>query len=486
MKHYEELTGGEGRRIFYRAERFKASTLMQDSTPVVDIHNKSYSLFDLSMSGLSFDCENDICWLDEMQTEQPFSLKLGADEIFSGQGRIRRIEPVQSGQKIALEISNGYLDVQEILRKHDEISLQNTLAEGMKDYSALVPDDYKNLVSDAIFLIRSAKETLEKIEADLPEDIPRRQERIRELTLACEASAYERWKEFYLIGNRVIQQIKDDQNTVNAVKRYTEKVLTPELMAGRNWHRSYLKPLGYPGDFEIMNFFYNLSLDGNSAFEKFCHQLGNSTGQFISNRMTMVKQAIARLADQSAQRGESSFEVASLGCGPAQEVSNYLKTQALPLPVNFTLIDQDHDALSCAYKNSFPEVSRLGGQAKVNCLHASFMEFLAAGKLFDKLGKQDLIYTVGLVDYLASKRANRFVKDLYANLNPGGTVIVGNMRHSETSLEWVLDYVTDWKLEYRTEAEMLAMTDGIDLAAKREVLVDITKDCYLLLLSKPL
>lgn len=486
MKHYEELTGGEGRRIFYRAERFKASTLMQDSTPVVDIQDKSYTLSDLSMSGLSFDCETDVNWLDEMQIEQPFSLKLGADEIFSGQGRIRRIEPAESGQKVAIEITNGYLDVQDILRKHDEISLQNTLAQGMKDYSALVPEAYKKLISDAVFLIRSAKETLEKIETELPEDLPRRQERIQELTLACEASAYERWKEFFVAGNRVIQEIKDDQDIVDAVKRYTEKILTPELMSGRNWNRSYMKPLGYPGDFEIMNFFYNLSLDGKSAFEKFCHQLGNSTGQFISDRMTMVKQSIARLAEQAAQRGQNSFEVASLGCGPAQEVSNYLKTQSLPLVMNFTLIDQDHDALSCAYKNSFPEVSRLGGQAKVNCLHASFMQFLAAGKLFDKLGKQDLIYTVGLVDYLATKRANRFVKDLYANLNPGGTVIVGNMRHSESSLEWVLDYVTDWKLEYRTETEMLAMTDGIDPAAQREIQIDSTGDCYLLLVTKPL
>ncbi|WP_025896881.1 hypothetical protein [Sneathiella glossodoripedis] len=54
MKHYEELTGGEGKRVFYRAERFKASNLMQEISPQINLEEKSFDIFDLSMSGLSF------------------------------------------------------------------------------------------------------------------------------------------------------------------------------------------------------------------------------------------------------------------------------------------------------------------------------------------------------------------------------------------------------------------------------------------------
>jgi len=383
-----------------------------------------------------------------------------------------------------LELTEGFLNISDLLEKHDEISLRKTLNSEMENISTLVPAEYKELIADAVFLLKSAKSTLEKIEAEMPVDFPRRDERIRESILLCEQMAFERWQEFYKIGNKVIKEIRDDEAVVAATKRYTESTLLPELMTGQNWHRSYTKPLGYPGDFQIMNFFYSLSLSGDTAYAKFCHQLGNSTGLFISVRMNMVKQAIARLAIEAAARGKSSFEVANLGCGPAQEVSNYLKTEKLPLPVSFTLIDQDHDALSCAYENSFPEVSRLKGQAKVSCLNASFMEFLSAGKLFSKLGKQDLIYTVGLVDYLSPHRAKRFMTDLYANLNPGGTAIIGNMRETESSLEWVLDYVTDWKLEYRTDAEMMAMADNLP-DAKKEVVADSTGHCHLLIVTKP-
>jgi len=485
MKHYEELTGGEGKRVFYRAERFKASVLMQNTSPKINVQNESFEIFDMSMSGLSFLSSTKNIWDDNLEQNIPLTLKLGVNDIFQGTGKIKRVEAVNNQQKIALELTDGFLNIPEILEKHDEISLQETLNTEMKDLTSLVPNDYKQLIADAVFLLRSVKSTLEKFESETPVGFPRRDERLRDVILACEQKAFEKWQEFYMSGNDVIRSIEHDQEAVKATKLYTESVLMPELMPGKNWDRSYTKPLGYPGDFQIMNFFYNLSLEGDTAYEKFCHQLGNSTGQFISCRMNMVKQAIAKLAADAAARGETSFDVANLGCGPAQEVSNYLKAERLPLQMNFTLIDQDHDALSCAYENAFPEVSRLKGQVKVNCLNASFIEFLSAGKLFKNLGKQDLIYTVGLVDYLSPHRAKRFMTDLYANLNPGGSVIIGNMRESGSSLEWVLDYVTDWKLEYRTENEMLAMADNIEAQAKKEVVPDSTGHCHLLIVTKP-
>lgn len=485
MKHYEELTGGEGRRIFYRAERFDAKTLMSSISPVVDVQDKSFDLLDVSMSGLSFVTAQNTTWFDALNKDVPLSLKLDSTEIFAGSGKIRRIEPLKSQQIVALEFTKGYLDIKKILRRHDEIALQKSIHAGMNDTSELVPSKYKQLISDAIFLLRSARKTLEDIEAELSAEMPRRDERIRDTVIACEKLAYARWKEFYELGNKVVCDIRHNTEIVNAVKRYTEATLMPELMYGKNWQRSYTKPLGYPGDFQVMNYFYNVALIGDTAYEKFCHQLGNSTGEFISFRMTMVRQAIARFAALAAEKGNEAFDVASLGCGPAQEVRNFLRADILPLQVNFTLIDQDHDALTYAYENAFPEVARLNGQAKINCLHTSFVQFLSAGKLVGKLGLQDLVYSVGLVDYLSARQANRFVTGLYDRLKPGGSIVVGNMRQSDDSLEWLLDYVTDWKLEYRTEEEMLAMAGKIEADAKREILVDATGHCHLLIVTKP-
>ncbi|WP_373084328.1 PilZ domain-containing protein [Sneathiella sp.] len=485
MKHYEELAGGEGRRVFYRAERFDAKTLMKSISPVVNVDNETFDLFDISMSGISFVSPENSSWLDEMNRDVPLKLKLGTTEIFIGNGKIRRIEPHENQHKIAIELTKGFLDIQKILEQHDDLALQHTISSGLSDHAHLVPGEYKQAIGDAVYMLRSARELLEKVEKDLGRNDSRGEDRIKDIVLACEEKALEQWREISKTCLKITQALDGDTLAIAATKRYTELLLTPELMAGASWNRAYMKPLGYPGDYQVMNYAYNLVLEGATAYEKFCHRLGTSTGEFIATRMTMTKQMIASLSSRASAKGQKSFNVASLGCGPAQEVANFLKSSPLPISINFTLIDQDHDALSYAYKSTYPEVSRLDGKASVKCLHATFLEFLATGKLFKKLDKQDLIYAVGLADYLGAKRGTKLVTDLYANLVPGGTLLIGCMRTSDESLSWQVEYVCDWTLVHRDEQEMLELTKELETNAKREVVVDSTGHCHLLIITKP-
>jgi len=485
MKHYEELTGGEGRRVFYRAERFDAKTLMSSISPVINLENETFDLFDISMSGISFVSPQNFSWLEEMNKDVPLKLKLGTTEIFAGNGKIRRIEPHESQHKVAIELTKGFLDIQKILDQHDDLALQQAVTIGLADHSHLVPAAYKEALGDAVYMLRSIHKVLDKVEKDLNREDSRREERIKDIVLACETKALARWKEISQKCYKITEALGNDADAIAATKRFTELVLTPELLSGASWNRAYTKPLGYPGDYQVMNYAYNLSLEGETAYAKFCHRLGTSTGEFITTRMTMTKQAIANLSSKAAKKGQSSFKVASLGCGPAQEITNFLNTATLPLSMEFTLIDQDHDALSYAYNSTYPQVARLDGKAAVKCLHATFLEFLATGKLFRKLEKQNLIYAVGLADYLGKKRATRLVNDLYSNLLPGGTLIIGCMRSSETSLEWQVEYVTDWTLVHRNEEEMLELAYDLEEEATREIAIDSTGNCHLLIVTKP-
>ncbi|PHQ69352.1 MAG: hypothetical protein COB93_08255, partial [Sneathiella sp.] len=462
MKHYEELTGGEGRRVFYRAERFNAKTLMSSISPVVDVQDRSFDLFDISMSGISFVSPEGTSWLDDMNKDIPLSLKLGPTEIFHGQGKVCRIEPHEDKHKVAIELTKGYLDIQNLLEQHDDLALRQNIATGLDDQSAMVSAEYKQLMSDAVYLIRSVKAVLDKVENEMGHSDPRRDERIKDIVLACEAKALVRWNDISKQCLAVVDTIRDDAAAVAATKRYTELVLTPEFLSAENWQRCYFKPLGYPGDFAMMNHFYGMGFTGKTAFEKFCYHFGNTVAGVVATRMTMVKQVIVKLTSEAAERGQTAFSITSLGCGPAQEVSNFLSSGHLPLKVDFTLIDQEQAALDYAYTSTYPLVTRLDGQATVRCLHASFVKFLSAGKLFRNIENQDLIYAVGLADYFSTSRSRRFATDLYENLNPGGTLVIGNMRTSDHSIEWLMEYVVDWTLVHRDESEMLTVADKID------------------------
>jgi chemotaxis methyl-accepting protein methylase len=163
---------------------------------------------------------------------------------------------------------------------------------------------------------------------------------------------------------------------------------------------------------------------------------------------------------------------------------NYLRIKSRPRRVEFTLIDQDERALSCAYAKTYPEVIRLGDEASVNCLHISFSQVMRAGPLFQKLPLQDLVYSVGLVDYLSARRARAFVTDLYDQLAPGGLLIVGNMRDTAHGNLWPLEFISDWSLVYRNAEEMRDLAGGIG-PAELELRTDPTGRIYLLRIRKP-
>jgi hypothetical protein len=141
--------------------------------------------------------------------------------------------------------------------------------------------------------------------------------------------------------------------------------------------------------------------------------------------------------------------------------------------------------LSLAYERTYPETIRLHGKASVNCLHTSFGQLLKAGELFGKLAPQDLIYTVGLIDYLAPRRAKALVTSLYQHLAPGGTLIVGNMMKTNVGNLWPMEFITDWNIIYRDHAEMEALTADITGAAEISTALDPTGRVVLVTVKKP-
>jgi hypothetical protein len=108
---------------------------------------------------------------------------------------------------------------------------------------------------------------------------------------------------------------------------------------------------------------------------------------------------------------------------------------------------------------------------------------MRAGDLFRQLPPQDLVYSVGLLDYLAPKRARAFIASLYDHLTPGGTLLIGNMLDSPTALLWPAEFVLDWTLIYRTEKDMRDLVAGLD-AAEVATEVDPTGGVVMLRLRK--
>ena len=85
------------------------------------------------------------------------------------------------------------------------------------------------------------------------------------------------------------------------------------------------------------------------------------------------------------------------------------------------------------------------------------------GRLIDTrlgLGQFDLIYSLGLFDYLPQRLGQRIVARLFDMLRPGGRVVVANFLPSVRDIGYMEAFM-DWNLIYRTRQEMIDLIDEL-------------------------
>ncbi len=452
MKSYEELSGARGREMFYRAERYKAVDLFRRGAPPLTLDSDNYLLRNVSLSGLGAASGRGINHLPEIG--QRVRVLLGAPDVplFEGNGEVVRVEAHAIGARLGVRFVDRCIDIGQVVTRYQKSLIQADLdAWGMLDVD--VSPAYRQLCSDMLHLLRTFRAGLDRFEVARPDASA-----AADMLAACEERIIPRWRTLWARGNQLVSTMDPSGRHWSAAKRYTELVLTPDFILGASWRRAYQKPLGYPGDFELMNMLYDRKLEGERLFDKLVHRIGLDFGECVANRMIMMRQEIAETVATSSR---PTVHITSLGSGPAREIIDYLKIGTLPRQVDFTLVDQDHAALSQAYERSLPEVMRHRGNATVSCLQTSFAQLLKTGELFGKLPSQDLIYSVGLIDYLSARRAKMLVESLYQHLAPGGRLIVANMKAGPTSTLWPVEFITDWSLAYRTGREMMEL--GVDL-----------------------
>jgi extracellular factor (EF) 3-hydroxypalmitic acid methyl ester biosynthesis protein len=232
--------------------------------------------------------------------------------------------------------------------------------------------------------------------------------------------------------------------------------------------RAFDKPLGYAGDYEMMNMLYRDHAEGASTFGRVLnlYVTQEPAAKANINRIellgTRIRHAIQRRQGERAR-------VLSVGCGPAHEIAGLLEQspQLAPL-LDVVLIDQEPRVIEFGERSLAPRASRLG--ARVTFMRESVRNILGAEQLSESLGLYDLVYSAGLFDYLNPKTFRALLGALYQCTVAGGELAVGNVA-SHNPTRWWMDYALDWQLHHRSREELLELAD--DLSPKPgEVEVD--------------
>jgi hypothetical protein len=243
MHTYDRLSGASGRRVFYRAERFKARDLFPQATARVEVDNALLALEDLSMTGFSAIAAGSALWAPRIGDE--FSVRLLLDDLVLHEGRARvcRIGRQKNGVRVGLGLTSDYLDIAEVISKRNRLLLELEIGGGLVPDAGLVDPAYRKLAADVLHLLRNFRAVLERHERRGNGGSPSLQNSADDALAVCEERMIPNWRQHWEHANAVVAPIMSDPERLRATKRFTELVLTPEFMDGPIWRRSYEKPL---------------------------------------------------------------------------------------------------------------------------------------------------------------------------------------------------------------------------------------------------
>ena len=139
--------------------------------------------------------------------------------------------------------------------------------------------------------------------------------------------------------------------------------------------------------------------------------------------------------------------VTSIASGPAPELFDLLRPPDAPA-IAATCLDIDPEALAYCHDVA----AEIGVTDWMTFLQENAVR-LALGQHELALAPQDLIYTMGLVDYLDDGLVVALLSWMYDHVRPGGTAVLGNFDVGLPDRAFG-DHVLEWELIYGSPEDL--------------------------------
>jgi len=243
-------------------------------------------------------------------------------------------------------------------------------------------------------------------------------------------------------------------------KSFARRQLHPLMMVSPFIHRTFTKPLGYAGDYEMVNMIARDPLEGPTIYAKVLNGmiLRSDGAQAHRNRIDRLQHYLHNEAER-VTRQNRPLRVLNIGCGPAQEIQRFIRNDPLSDRCEFHLMDFNTETLAYTRRKLTEVAFETKRNPSITYHHKSINELLkeatrgALGKETTPFVAADFIYCAGLFDYLNDKICIRLLQLFYNWVNEDGLVVATNVTPLN-SVRYFLEHLLEWNLIYRGTDEM--------------------------------
>ncbi len=435
----------------------------------------------------TFEVYNPFSLLQLSEVLKGFQIRLNDRIIYSGDAIVSNL--VNTGILLICEVTlnDAWLDIDFLSDREGFLSLGQQFSEFLDEWRSAnqVDPRFKLITADLQSLLVGVQRWMERADLGLrtstaEELIELEVKTLTGLESQLSAQVHEAMTSFEDAARNVSP---DDQS---AHKFYVRRQIHPLVLCSPFAYRTFYKPLGYAGDYEMVNMMLRSPYEGASLFAKSinCAFLKSPPVEAHRNRITYLKNLLCETAEN---RKGNKVRILNLGCGPAHEVQAFLRDSELSDLCEFTLLDFNDETIRFTGQvlNDLKETH--GRQVSVIPIKRSVHQLLKQGNSGDadmNWDSYDLVYCAGLYDYLSQKVCRRLTDIFYKLAKPGARVVITNVSSTNPSIGW-MEFLLEWNLVYRNNDEMLNLVPKMNEGPRSKVLADTTGVNLFLEIEKP-
>jgi len=271
-------------------------------------------------------------------------------------------------------------------------------------------------------------------------------------------------------------------------RSYIKRQIHPLILCSPFVYRTFQKPLGYAGDYEMVSMMLRNPYEGSTMFAKMLNRIFLETAPVIAHR-NRIGYLIGGLKEETERvvAGGKKVRIFNLGCGPAQEIQHFMATEPISDEAEFTLVDFNDETLEHVTQALETVRASHSRQTKLSFVKKSVHQILKdstrPGAGFE-VGGYDVVYCAGLFDYLSDRICRRLLEVFYDLVAPGGLLIATNVDRSNPSRNY-MEYVVEWHLVYRNAEEFMKLAPAKSKPETCAVKTDATGVNIFLEVRKP-
>ena len=247
-----------------------------------------------------------------------------------------------------------------------------------------------------------------------------------------------------------LYQMKRTNQLDSQLLSFLQSLFHDDFLAETMHGYVYRKPLGYAGDFRLIDMIYNHHHSGHEAYERWDRYFHHNTATgAVRNRKDFFKN---QLTHKISSR-KAPLHLLNVASGPARDLYELYGEVNADMLVT-TCVDIDADAIAFASELCSPYAEQINFHQK-NILRFSSAE------------KYDVIWSAGLFDYFEDRLFVMALKRLLTMLRPGGEILIGNFSEHNPNRGY-MELFGEWFLIHRSREELIGLS--LQAGVQRELI----------------